>query len=532
MSLSERTRLLATSGDESEPTGPNSTESPKNNTGSTNNSTRLAIFIAYLGAFLASSDESVVIATYDVVASEFHELAKGPWLVTGYNLGYCIALPIYGTLADTWGRKLSMLIGYSFFGLGCLISSINSTMIGLIAGRIVSGAGAAGMAITISIIITDLAAPRDVALLRSYTNVVAMIGRGVGAPIGSIVVNSLGWRWAFAGRLPLIVLCLILSRVYFPNQHKETAEPQSSHGGSIKQLDYLGIATFATAIMALLLAMTVAGQDGGKMSHIYLWTVIFALAATLFVFNEILWARRPLVPLRLATKGIGQYWLVELGLFCGRTGLVATITQYLTQVKRVPEATASMFLVFCTMGLAVGSMASGFAIQRTKRYKKRSIYAAVISVITSILLFFSWHFDHPVAESLLVIPMSTPIGIIISGEFIGMSNRAPPEILASSIGAYYLSQQLGSIMGAAMGPLIVRAGFKYDIAGRLNEQVKNEIIRNVLRDAKYVNTLPEDIQRVVRSSLGYGYQFVPVLATVTVALCVPSLVLTREQSVE
>ncbi|RAH87162.1 MFS transporter [Aspergillus japonicus CBS 114.51] len=511
MSLSERTRLLASSGDESEPTGPNSTESPKDNTGSTNNSTRLAIFIAYLGAFLASSDESVVIATYHVIASEFHELAKGPWLVTGYNLGYCIALPIYGTLADTWGRKLSMLIGYTIFGLGCLISSINSTMIGLIAGRIVSGAGVAGMAITISIIITDLAAPRDVALLRSYTNVVAMIGRGVGAPIGSIVVNSLGWRWAFAGRLPLIVLCLILSRLYFPNQHKETAEPQSSHGGSIKQLDYLGIATFATAIMALLLAMTVAGQDGGKMSHIYL---------------------RPLVPLRLATKGIGQYWLVELGLFCGRTGLVATITQYLTQVKRVPEATASMFLVFCTMGLAVGSMASGFAIQRTKRYKKRSIYAAVISVISSILLFFSWHFDHPVAESLLVIPMSTPIGIIISGEFIGMSNRAPPEILASSIGAYYLSQQLGSIMGAAMGPLIVRAGFKYDIAGRLNEQVETEIIRNVLRDAKYVNTLPEDIQRVVRSSLGYGYQFVPVLATVTVALCVPSLVLTREQSVE
>ncbi|PYH78948.1 MFS transporter [Aspergillus uvarum CBS 121591] len=502
MSPSERTGLLAGSVNESEPTGPNSAESPKDNAGGTNNSTRLTIFIAYLGAFLASSDESV-----------FHELAKGPWLVTGYNLGYCIALPINGTLADTWGRKLSMLIGYSFFGLGCLISSTSPAMTGLVAGRFVSGAGAAGMTITISIIITDLAAPRDVALLRSYTNVVAMIGRGLGAPLGSI---------AFAGQLPLIVLCLVLSRVYFPNQPRESAQSQGSHGGKVKQLDYIGIATFATAILALLLAMTVAGQDGGKMSHIYLWMVTFALAATLFVFNEILWARRPLVPLSLVTKGIGQYWLVELVLFCGRTGLVATITQYLSQVKRVPEATASMFLVFCTMGLAVSSMASGFAIQRTKRYKKRGIYAAVISVISSILLFFSWHFDHPVAESLLVIPMSTPIGIIISGEFIGMSNRAPPEILASSVGAYYLSQQLGSIMGAAMGPLIVRTGFKYDIAGRLNEQVETE----------YVNTLPEDIQRVVRSSLGYGYQFVPVLATVTVALYVPSLVLTREQSVE
>ena len=80
----------------------------------------------------------------------------------------------------------------------------------LIAGRVISGAGSSGMVVMISILITgamacpgalemltcvDLAAPSDVALLRSYTNVVNMIGRGVGAPLGSMMVNSLGWRW-------------------------------------------------------------------------------------------------------------------------------------------------------------------------------------------------------------------------------------------------------------------------------------------------------------------------------------------------
>lgn len=75
--------------------------------------------------------------------------------------------------------------------------------------------------------------------------------------------------------------------------------------------------------------------------------------------------------------------------------------------------------------------------------------------------------------------MSTPIGIITSGDFIGMSSRAPPEVLASSIGAYYLSQQLGLIVGAAMGPLVVRTGFKHDIAGGLNESVENEVKHSV-----------------------------------------------------
>lgn len=95
-----------------------------------------------------------------------------------------------------------------------------------------------------------------------------------------------------------------------------------------------------------------------------------------------------------------------------------------------------------------------------------SIISGMVSIISSTLLFFSWHFDRSVWESLLVIPMSTPIGIIISGEFIGMTTRAPQEDLAACVGAYYLSQQLGIILGASVAPLLVRTGFMHDIAGR------------------------------------------------------------------
>ncbi|PWY77266.1 MFS transporter [Aspergillus sclerotioniger CBS 115572] len=494
---------------------------------------RLAIFIAYLGAFLASSDESLVIATYDIIASEFHELSKGSWLVTGYNLGYCISLPVYGTLADTCGRKTSMLLGYLLFALGCLICSTSDSMTQLIAGRVISGAGSSGMVVMISILITDLAAPSDVALLRSYTNVVNMIGRGVGAPLGSLMVNSLGWRWAFAGRLPLILLCLLLSRVQFPMNRKEssTTVAETSNIEKVKRLDYFGIANFAAAVVTLLLALTAAGTVDAKTSTVYALLGVCAMATVVFAYHECLWATKPLVPLRLITQGIGQYWLVQVILFSGRNGVIATITQYMTQVKKMPEERATFFLVLCTMALAGGSIISGFSIKRTKRYKKMSIISGVVSIISSTLLFFSWHFDRPVWESLLVIPMSTPIGIIISGEFIGMTTRAPQEDLAACVGAYYLSQQLGIILGASIAPLLVRTGFMHDMAGRFGGETQ-EIVRHILSDSKYIDTLPAGMQEVVRSSLQYGYQFIPVFATVTAAVCLPSWILTREERVD
>ncbi|KAI2818571.1 hypothetical protein CBS115989_5055 [Aspergillus niger] len=527
MASDETTRLLPSPEDE-QPCDRGESETR----GSISGGTGLAIFIAYLGAFLASTDESLVIATYDIIASEFHELSKASWLVTGYNLGYCIALPVYGTLADSLGRQRSMLLGYLVFALGCLISSLSNSMNQLIAGRIISGVGSSGMVVMISIIITDLAAPSEVALLRSYTNVVNMLGRGAGAPLGRVIVNSLGWRWAFTGRLPLIVLCLFLSRVQFPTKPRAaTPAAETSNIEKLKRLDYFGIFSFAAAVFTLLLALTAAGTIDRKLSTVYALLGMCTLATVVFICHECLWAAKPLVPLRLVTKGVGQYWLVQVVLFSGRCGVTTTITQYLTQVRQMQEEGATLFLVLSTMALAVGSIISGFSIKRTKRYKKMSLASAAISIVASTLLFFSWHFDRPVWETLLVIPMSTPIGIIISGEFIGMTGRAPQEDMASCVGAYYLSQQLGVILGGSFAPLLVRMGFMRDIAGKFGQRTP-EIARQVLSDARYVDTLPEGMQAVVRSSLQYGYQFIPILATVTAALCLPSWLFTPEERLD
>ncbi|GKZ76342.1 hypothetical protein AnigIFM60653_007275 [Aspergillus niger] len=505
MASDETTRLLPGPGDE-QPCDRGESET----TGSISGGAGLAIFIAYLGAFLASTDESLVIATYDIIASEFHELSKASWLVTGYNLGYCIALPVYGTLADILGRQRSMLLGYLVFALGCLIRWVGRNWSDQ------SGGAQRGC------IIAQLHQRREHARKGGWSSAGPCYSQ----------FTRLEMHRAFTGRLPLIVLCLFLSRVQFPTKPRAaTPAAETSNIEKLKRLDYFGIFSFAAAVFTLLLALTAAGTIDKKLSTVYALLGMCTLATVVFICHECLWAAKPLVPLRLVTKGVGQYWLVQVVLFSGRCGVTTTITQYLTQVRQMQEEGATLFLVLSTMALAVGSIISGFSIKRTKRYKKMSLASAAISIVASTLLFFSWHFDRPVWETLLVIPMSTPIGIIISGEFIGMTGRAPQEDMASCVGAYYLSQQLGVILGGSIAPLLVRMGFMRDIAGKFGQRTP-EIARQVLSDARYVDTLPEGMQAVVRSSLQYGYQFIPVFATVTAALCLPSWIFTPEERLD
>lgn len=49
------------------------------------------------GVFIGLCDESFVIATHDRIASSFQQAYLGPWLLSGYSLGYLASLPIVCT---------------------------------------------------------------------------------------------------------------------------------------------------------------------------------------------------------------------------------------------------------------------------------------------------------------------------------------------------------------------------------------------------------------------------------------------------
>ncbi|KAJ6110524.1 hypothetical protein N7486_002759 [Penicillium sp. IBT 16267x] len=61
-------------------------------TRSTIRSSFLAVML--LSSFLASSDDSFVLSTASDIAAEFEATTVSTWLITGFNLGYMVSLPV------------------------------------------------------------------------------------------------------------------------------------------------------------------------------------------------------------------------------------------------------------------------------------------------------------------------------------------------------------------------------------------------------------------------------------------------------
>lgn len=63
--------------------------------------TSLGLIVDLLrGVFIASADETLVLAIYGAISSDFENLSDGPFLMTGYTLGYCVALPMVSDLSS------------------------------------------------------------------------------------------------------------------------------------------------------------------------------------------------------------------------------------------------------------------------------------------------------------------------------------------------------------------------------------------------------------------------------------------------
>src|ERR1700682_2606047 len=94
---------------------------------------------------LASFESTVVSTAMPTIIGDLGGLPLYSWVFSIYLLTATVMMPIYGRLADIYGRRRILLTGTAVFLSGAIACAFATSMPLLIAARALQGLGAAGL---------------------------------------------------------------------------------------------------------------------------------------------------------------------------------------------------------------------------------------------------------------------------------------------------------------------------------------------------------------------------------------------------
>ncbi|MFT9487317.1 MAG: MFS transporter [Tepidibacillus sp.] len=249
------------------------------------------IFISVTTAtFMVNVDSSILNIALPVLEDEF---SVGPqtlqWVITGYLLIITGVLPTVGKLSDLRGRKGIFIIGLVVFTIGSIFSAISTTIIQLIAYRVIQGIGGAIMQANVMSIIAYTFPPGSRGKAMGLIGSVVAAGTIAGPSVGGFLIDQFGWPSIFWVNVPIGLVGMIGSYILLPSEDRKKAGDQ---------FDYFGSITFFVATISLLLFFSNIHTWGWKSLITLSYLLISVIGWISFIVREAM-VSDPLIELSL-----------------------------------------------------------------------------------------------------------------------------------------------------------------------------------------------------------------------------------------
>ena len=251
---------------------------------------KITITIALmLGMALAALDTTIVGTAMPSIVGKLGGITLYSWVFSVYLLTSTTTVPIYGKLADLYGRKPLFLFGATLFLIGSVASGASQSMEQLIIFRAVQGLGAGAVLPIVLTIIGDIFNLEERAKVQGLFSGVWGLSSIVGPFIGGVIVDHFSWRWVFFINIPFGLLSMLLLIFTF----KETVERKKHH------LDYAGTLTLTGSIVALLFALLQGGTTWAWVSFQSIGLFIATIVLFVLFIRTEQRAAEPILPLVL-----------------------------------------------------------------------------------------------------------------------------------------------------------------------------------------------------------------------------------------
>lgn len=260
-----------------------------------------------IGALMGQLDASIVQLLLPALELELDaNLDLVSWVAVAYVLTQAAFLPIFGRLADFFGRKLLYIGGFLLFVLGSALCGAASNLSLLISARVLQAIGSALLAANSVAIVVTAAGPQRRGRAIGMQGAAQAIGLSAGPMLGGLLLHEFGWRWVFWINLPVGLAGAVVAWLVLPRTKLTSDE---------WKFDWPGALLIAPALTFLLVTLNEAHAWGPTAPALIGSGVLAALFITLFISVE----RRATAP------------LVELSLFNSPALTIGILTGAIAQ---------------------------------------------------------------------------------------------------------------------------------------------------------------------------------------------------------
>ncbi|KAK4465060.1 major facilitator superfamily domain-containing protein [Cladorrhinum samala] len=459
-------------------------------------------FIAVCVPILLSAFEGSVVSTaLPTISAALGLGSNSSWVATAFLLASIVFQPLYGQLADIWGRRHLMMVAVVIFGVGSAISGWADDGTVLILGRVVQGMGSGGIDLFAELILCDIIPLQRRGHYVAIKAAVYALGTTVGPLLGGVFAQSgkSNWRWCFGVNIPICLMALIMMWFWLQVSNGSGWE-DCSLKKKLGQVDYFGISLLTTSVVLILFALTTGGCGNAWNSPIIIWTLTCAvLELVAFVLWErCRWCSHPIMaPHVFSNRTTVAAFCITIFHGFITYGFQFYLPPFFQAVLGSSPAKSGELILPCTLTIVILAAVGGPLLAKFGRYRlmhRAGFLLMAAGLLPCILIHDSSLIPLWIMLSLLV---GLGSGIIVSTTLPTVLVELTDKENAAATGSWAFLRGLGSLLGVAIPNAAFNAEFEIGLKVINNAHLTSKFGSGLAYEhasATFISKLDADMQ--------------------------------------
>lgn len=399
---------------------------------------------------MSALDVSIENIALPTLRKYYHvSLSLDEWVAMAYMLTLTIFLPLFGRLADIFGRTKMYNVGFVIFTIGSALCGLAPTMEFMIISRVIQAVGGGLLQANSVAIITQTFPRKELGKAIGIQGAVQAISMAIGPFLGGLLINlnlfGTQWRSIFYVNVPIGILGTLAAFYVLPRDKKSKVK---------EKMDYVGCISFAAGLLFLVLALNEGRKLGWESDTILAYFLLFVVFFAFFIIAELKFSF-PMIDFQLFK--IYDFWAGNVtGFFSYYVlfGILFIMPFYLENIAGYSAFTAGALITPIPITMSLVAPVAG---SLSDRYGPAIMTSIGMFVCAAACFFMIFSGRSP--EIAVLIVEFTMLGLGM-GLFTPPNNSAvmscvPEERLGSAGGILNMMRASGRIFGIDLSGLII-----------------------------------------------------------------------------